>query len=198
MLTVALGVCAASPSMAGLVHNGGFEDGASGWATTMNVYQPAGDTHSGTFSASTGCQGHECVSTLGVGAFIGQTLTTTAGGVYDLSFWGGETGDATSELSVFWNGVQIADILNPANGTLPTSSHDGMAQYIFTGLSFTSARTYFEIHGRQDPSFMYFDDVSVDVQENGSVTAVSEPASLVLYLAALALFALQRTRIRCA
>jgi hypothetical protein len=119
----------ASPN---LVQNAGFENGNTDWHSSMAVANfGAGYSHSGVNSAETGCVGHVCVSQLGLYSFLGQTLDTVAGESYDLSFWVGEPASGTSELSVFWDGVQIADILNPANNTLPGS----MIQFTFNNCS---------------------------------------------------------------
>jgi hypothetical protein len=79
------------------------------------------------------------------------------------------TSETTSELTVFWNGHLVADIANPANNTLPGS----FLQYRFSGLLATGGSTVLEVHGRQDPSFMFFDDFAV----NASVGAVPEPST---------------------
>ena len=191
LLVAALSAAAMSSAMANLVNNGGFEAGAAGWTTAGFGIEPAPQyAHSGNNSMATGCVGPGCVSTLGSGAYFGQTITTTAGGLYDLSFWVGENDGPTSEFSVFWHGLMIADVLNPANNTLPTPSGPGMVQYTYTGLLASGSSTSFEIHGRQDPNVMFFDDVAIE--QSGSV--VPEPASLAL--AGLALAGLAATRRR--
>lgn len=165
----------APQAMANIVQNGGFEAGATSWTLSgMFLQSNAQYAHTGTKTVATGCVGHACVSTLNSGAFLRQDLATEAGVSYDLSFFVGENSGATSEMSVFWNGVQIADILNPANRTLPAVPFGGMVQYTFANLLANNTTTSLEIHGRQDPGAIYFDDVSVNA------SAVPEPASLAL------------------
>lgn len=160
--------------MANLVTNGDFEAGNTGWSTPgMGIFSYASYAHSGSWIAGTGCVGHDCVSTEGSGAYLGQTLSTAANGLYTLSFWVGENSGATSEFSIFWNGAMVADVVNPANNTLNNSL--GMVEYSFANLLATGASTAFEIHGRQDPAGIYFDDVSVVGSSN-----VPEPSSLAL------------------
>lgn len=193
MLAVAaVAVCGATSSMANLVTNGGFESGDTGWSysPSMSISTSYGFwANTGTGAAVTWCVGHACVSTLGQGAYIGQTLTTTAGSTYDLSFWVGENAGPTSEMSVFWDGVMIADILNPANNTIQSSGNN-MVQFTFSGLAASGASTYFEIHGRQDPAGISFDDVAV----TGASNAVPEPESIALVGLALAGLGLSRRK----
>lgn len=194
MLSCALALCSGTAAASvNLVVNGSFEQGSTGWTTRgMSINQPGpGWEHSGVYAASTSCTAHDCVSTAANGAYFGQTIATTPGTSYDLSFWVGENNGPTSEFSVFWNGVMIADVVNPANYTLPNK---GMVQFSFTDLPATGARTTFEIHGRQQPGVIAFDDVSV-MSAAASVIPVPEPASMALLgLGAAALAATRRRR----
>jgi hypothetical protein len=61
-------------------------------------------------------------------------------------------------MSVFWNGNQVADIVNPNN-----NGFTNYKQFTFTALLATSNSTVLEVHGRQDPGMMYFDDFFADV-----------------------------------
>ena len=159
---------------ANLVTNGDFEAGSTGWTFLgMGVSNSWGV--GGSSGALTGCVGHSCVSTLGSSAFFQQNLTTLPGQSYNLSFWVGEDAGPTSEMSVFWGGSLVADILNPANNTLNFITNPGMVQFNFNNLLATGATTSLEIHGRQDPAGISFDNVSVE-----SANAVPEPASLAL------------------
>ena len=104
LLVAALSAAAMSSAMANLVNNGDFEAGAAGWTTPdFFLVTTSSYAHSGNNSIGTGCIGHTCVSTLGSGVYFGQAITTTAGGLYDLSFWVGEDDGPTSEFSVFWD-----------------------------------------------------------------------------------------------
>ncbi|UPK03727.1 PEPxxWA-CTERM sorting domain-containing protein [Bradyrhizobium sp. 170] len=167
-----LGLIAAAalwPSLASanIVANPSFELGFTSWS--QSIFFIFNDGNTGSQSAATVCTGPQCVSTLNSGAFIEQALATTAGQSYDLSFFVTEGAGPTSELTVFWNGVKIADVLNPANNTYP----GGWNQFTYTGLLATSAVTSLQVHGRQDPGGMAFDDFDV----HASVAAIPEPST---------------------
>jgi hypothetical protein len=184
-MSLMCGTAIAGPN---LVTNGGFEDGYAGWVTTMSVGQFGdGLVHSGTYSAGTGCVGDRCVSTAGSGAFFGQTLATTAGSEYEMSFWIAETGGANSQVSVFWNGQMVSSALNPNNFSY--QNRTGPIQFTVTGLFATSDNTWFEVHGRQDPATIFFDDVSVT---EVATTDVPEPDTLAVLLTGLGLFGATR------
>lgn len=180
LLSLASATALASPE---LVTNGSFENGSIGWDANMSIGN-FGIAHTGGGGAGTGCVGHSCVTTLGSGAFFGQSIATEIGASYDLSLWVIETNGATSEMSVFWNGLMVADVLNPANSTI----NSGFVQYVFHNLTASALTTAFEIHGRQDPGGIYFDDISVVKVAN----AVPEPGSIALLGLGLAAAALAR------
>lgn len=177
----------AQPAMANLVTNGDFSAGSTGWVSTMSI--PSGWGANGSAAMETGCVGHGCVTTLGNGAYFGQSIATSADSTYTLSFLVGENGGPTSEFTVFWNGVMVADVLNPANNTLDFVTNPNMVLYSFNLLA-TGASTAFEIHGRQDPKYISFDNISVTALTNN----VPEPASLALVGLGLAGIAASRRR----
>jgi hypothetical protein len=185
-MSLMCGTAIAGPN---LVTNGGFEDGSAGWTMSgMGVAQyGAGLVHSGQFGTATGCVGDGCVSNLGSGSFFGQNLATTVGSEYEMSFWIAETGGQHSQVSVFWNGQMVASALNPNNNSYQNGT--GPVQFSVTGLFATSDSTWFEIHGRQDPAGIYFDDVSVT--EVGTAD-VPEPGTLAVLLTGLGLFGATR------
>src|SRR5207342_1372158 len=82
LLPIAL-LCSAAVANANLVTNGGFETGDfTGWTNGGNTGFTGVDPgiqHSGTYGAFFG--------PIGSNGFLSQTLATTAGGVYTLSFW---------------------------------------------------------------------------------------------------------------
>ena len=163
-----------------IVVDPGFEDGLNGWTSAMGFDNSASDAHNGNNSVLTGCVGHFCVSTYDQGAYVGQTLNTVAGQTYNLSFWVAEnyTG-GTSEFSVFWNGALVSDVLDPnhysGTGTVSTNYR----QFFINDLLATGTSTDFQVHGRQDPAGIWFDDFSV---EASATAAVPEPATWALMI----------------
>jgi len=120
---------------------------------------------------ATGCVGHECVVPTGYywNAYLG-TAPTVAGDSYTMTFSVFETWGPTSEMSVYWNGTLVADVLNPANNT-----YGNPVEFTFGNLFATTSATDFVIYGRQDPAGIYFSDLSITVSNS-----VPEPESLAL------------------
>jgi hypothetical protein len=110
----------------------------------------------------TGCIGSGCVSTLNAGAFYDVSLATTPGQAYDVSFAVVSNGPPISEFTVFFNGSLVDDVLNPA-----------LTTFTISDLVATGTSTDLQIHGRQDPSFITFANLSVTT----AVAAVPEPST---------------------
>jgi hypothetical protein len=147
-----------------LVTNGGFETGNfSGWTQSGNTgFTGVGTSpvHSGTYAAFFGP-----IGSLG---YLSQTLTTSPGGIYDLSFWLENSGGTPNEFQVSWNENVIFDQSNLPGFTFTSES--------FPGLIATELTTELKFGFRQDPSYFYFDDVSV----TAAGAAVPEPATMLL------------------
>jgi hypothetical protein len=187
MRTVALGAAFAfalmwSPaSHAELVTNGGFETGDfTGWAQSgntgfMDVDTDTLDAHSGTYGASFGP-----VGSLG---YISQTLATTAGGHYELSFWLDNQSGPTNAFEVSWNGTVLHSL---------TDSD----RFDFTRFSFAvdavDSSSVLQFGFQQNPSYWGLDDVSVVA----SSRAVPEPATLAVLGTGVLGFGLLRRRRR--
>jgi hypothetical protein len=151
---------------ANLITNPGFETGNfNGWIQFGNVGftgVDAGLPHSGIFAASLGP-----VGSLG---FLSQTLATTPGQRYDLSFFLESDGATPNQFQVFWNGSLIFDALNLTafdyidfNSLLPDR---------FQNLLATSVTTPLVFGFRNDPGFLHLDDVAVN--------ATPEPTTFLL------------------
>ena len=160
-----------------IVHNPGLELGITDWRLhgAILIGSDPAWAHTGIGAARTSCAGAACIDTPGKGTFIGQMLPTSQGAYYDLSFWVRSTGSA-AEFSVFWDGVMIADQLNPSGP---------MLNYTYSRLAASGSATLLEIHGRADRDVISFDDVAV-LQAG----MVPEPLSYAMLFAGLGVLAL--------
>ena len=164
-----------------LVTNGGFETGdLTGWTRGGNYYDAVyplpqreiyvtssyfgtPDAHSGQYAVALGSVGSD--------GTLSQTIQTTAGQVYSLSFWlENEETTSADDFTVTWDGQTLLALKSaPAQGyTLYT--------YIVTG---TGSDTL-EFAARQDPSQWNLDDVSLipngaKISLNGSVSVSDTP-----------------------
>lgn len=144
--------------------NGDFESGSfSGWTQFGNVgFTSIGGgatAHSGSFGASFGPVG----STGG----IVQTLATTAGTQYELSYWLRHDGGNPNSVLVEWNGIAQQSLVNDPGF--------GYTEFTFL-VTATAPTTDLRFTFQQNPAFYYLDDVSVE-----AVDAVPEPATLTMF-----------------
>jgi hypothetical protein len=137
-----------------------------GWVTMAN-------SHSGQFAAGTGCLASNPACS------IAQTLATTAGQSYDLSFWVTESGGPDSGLRIEWDGAEVASLVNPANNTC-LEGPCFWTQFAFLNLVASSDSTLLQIFGFQDPATIMIDDVVVEASADVSAAPVPEPASVAL------------------
>ncbi len=134
-----------------LVENGGFETGDF-WSWTLSSNSDSHNSvssyyvHSGTYGASFG--------QVGSVAFISQTLSTSPGQQYLLSFWLLlPDGTTPNQFSASWDGVIRFSQVNISAPFLWT-----FHQFVVTA---TSSGAYMEFGFRNDPAFFYLDDISV-------------------------------------
>jgi hypothetical protein len=163
-----------------IVQNYNFAAGGTDWTLNPNAtnhqwtFDYGASNPSGPDYASTGCVGSDCITGAGDQASLSQTLATTAGDVYTLSFDFNADGNAM-ELKALFGGDVAEDLVNIGYTSTNT--------YTITGLEATSSTTTLEFLGRQDPGYDFLTNVSVvetGAANTGSVAATPEPESLVL------------------
>jgi len=171
----AAGICQANP--VNLVTNGSFETGNfSGWTLTGNTawclfVGTSGDTscypttsigpQSGTYAAELGNAGGD--------ATLSQSIATTGGGTFDVSFWlASQAFDPPSnDFSVTWGGTTLMSQVN-----LPAF---GYTKYDFSGLTAAGPTTTLAFHFENNPSYFILDSISVV----DPPAAVPEPSTMV-------------------
>lgn len=162
-LVVALGVTAgASCAMGELVINGGFETGAAWLQIPGGPFPNFGYTNA---VAHTGSQSFQFANALARDDAIRQTLATTAGTSYTLSFWVYNGQQGNDHLRVSWEGGLVVDML-PLNIPLNT-----WTQFSYT-VTATLNGSELRFAGYDVPDRFRIDDVSV--------IAVPTPAALTI------------------
>ena len=170
---------------ANLVVNGGFETGDfTGWTVgpgaSSFVFVDTASPHTGLFSAHLG--------NFGALVALGQMVTTTPGGLYNLSFFLENNSSGTpNEFQVSWDGHLLLDNIDMTAGPYVMYSFNVVASGTSTDLEF--------IH-RHDPDHFFLDDVAVQDLNRVIITQESvapEPAGFAFMLLGIAaLAALQR------
>jgi len=173
-------LCAISTaSAANVVLNPGFETGdMTNWATTSWSIG-TGNSYTGSYYAYTGCVGQNCITgTAAQQASLSQTLATTAGQTYTLTFEFMTLYGTPNELDVLWNGTSVLD-LGPGGtlGVVPAYT-----LYTVSNLSATSSSSTLTFLGRQDLYYDALDNVDVELSGTGGVP---EPSTWLLMGGAL-------------
>ncbi len=160
----------AGQARADFLVNGGFETGSfSGWSqggNTAFTFVSASNPNSGSYAAWLGP-----VGSLG---FLSQTIATTPGANYTLSFALANTSSTANAFQVMFGG---ATVFNQAN-----MASQGYTPYQFT-VTATSSSTVLQLGFHNDPGFFFLDGVSLT---GGPVNGVPEPAGLTLLALGLA------------
>lgn len=160
---VAAALFATGAAQANLVTNGDFETGDfTGWATTLDPAWDGVDTlapHDGNFAAFFG----------GANSSITQTLTTTAGSSYKVTFWLMLETDVLGQAAP--NAFSYS--FGGASGTtLTNASAFGYTQFeaIFIAAGDSTDLTF---NFSQGPAFWDLDSVSVTLPEPGSLALLA-------------------------
>jgi hypothetical protein len=145
------------------VANGGFETGMASW--TASGWVSSVVPHTGAFAADTACTGAACMNVAG-GASISQTVATTSGASYTLSFWYRTTngGDTPVELQALWsNGAPTNGGAGVCTGSCVFGTTTATAIYTQVTQTVVATGPTMQITflGRNDPSAMLIDDVSL-------------------------------------
>lgn len=167
-----------------LVVNCGFESGDfTGWTWGGNT--GATLVTSGTFYVYSGANSGSYYAVLGpVGSdgILAQTLSTTPGDTYTVSFYLGAVGDSPSDFSAYWDGNTLLSLSNP--------SVPAYTQFLYTVTGTGSDTIQFNF--RDDPAYIALDDIVV----LDAGTVIPEPGSMGLLIAGLGLAILARRRRR--
>ena len=185
-----LAMCLLLPAAAladiNLVQNPGFESGTLNWTfagwgidTQGGVFR----AHTGIRSAMTGCVGANCLnltpSNIGQ-AFLYQDLATQIGMFYNLTFWYSPDFGTPNQLDVRWNGGIVQSVVNDTGGQT-------YEQITIPNLLATGSNTRLQFNGRQDPTWLNLDDVSVGAAPAPpTIGAVPEPSAIMLLATAIA------------
>ena len=133
-----------------LLVNGDFETGDfTGWTEVG----PLTTVRSGSYGGYTAYSGNDFVyfGAVGSDATLAQTVSDTAGSIYNLTFWLAGNGTLPSDLNVIWNGVTVATINPIANQPYTQYS------YFLTGTGLDTLT--FGL--RNDPNYDALDAVSL-------------------------------------
>ena len=128
--------------------NGGFETGTfTNWTATGSfaISTLANYRHSGTYGAQ--------LATFGSAGYLSQTLSTTPGAVYSISFWfHNPVSHTNNNFQVSWNGTVLLDMTN-----FPVIGWTNIQMTVTA----TAGVSVLQFGYRNDSAYFGLDDVSV-------------------------------------
>jgi hypothetical protein len=146
------------------VANGNFATGSfSGWTlggddTPDVIYINTSGEGGSTYAAAMGSVGSD--------GTISQTVATTAGQTYTLSFWLQNEASGPNDFSAIWNGQTLLSLTNQAAF--------GYTEHTYT-VTATSSSTVLEFSARQDPSHWDLDNISLTATGTASAPLPTAP-----------------------
>jgi hypothetical protein len=121
----------------------------------------SGNAHSGRYAANLGPTGSE--------GFIAQTFSTTPGASYTLDYWLANGGGPPNQFEAYIDGVVVP------GSQLTNANSFGYQEYTFV-FTATGDLTELKFGFRQDPSYYYLDDISVNPSTGPSGSSVAHAA----------------------
>jgi hypothetical protein len=157
------------PSGTNLVANGDFATGSfSGWTRGGNA--AASSYGPQIYIDTTGAGGSKqaaAIGSMGSDGTLSQTIATTAGQTYTLSFWLKNNAAGPNDFSAIWNGQKLLSLSN--------STAFGYTEYTYT-VTAAGSSTVLEFSGRQDPSHWDIDNISLTA--NGAPASTPGPTTV--------------------
>ena len=158
------------PSGSNLVANGNFAtDSFSGWTLggnyTSSYFGPEIFIDTDAEGGSTYAAG---MGSVGSDGTLSQTIATTAGQTYTLSFWLQNEASGTNDFSAIWNGQTLLSLSNAAQS--------GYTEYTYT-VTATGSTTTLEFSAANGPSQWDLDNISLTAN---STSPADPPAAPVI------------------
>ena len=155
------------PSGTNLVANGNFATGDfTNWTLGGNDSNtPAPQLYIDT-TAQGGSTYAAAIGSMGADGTLSQTIATTAGQTYTLSFWLQNEGSTGNDFKAIWNGQTLLSLTNAAQF--------GYTEYTYT-VTATSSTTTLEFSAANIPSNWDLDNISLTANGTSTTTPPAAP-----------------------